>query len=165
MAISTSIALIGFLTFGPNQFADHDWYRVSIDTQLTFRYIDLRSIYEANGTRRAWVATVFGNVSEAQGPDTPKDALGLVEVDCEERRNRYLTFSAYGFQRRHLGESNEPTEWQYVPRQHPMNSVMDAICLPPESWGQRDFQPVPDGNYRADRANFIFSAMGDGAQN
>ncbi len=40
-----------------------------------------------------------------------------------------------------------------------MTKVMEAICLPKGEWGDREFSPVNDGNYRLDYSKFLIEAI------
>jgi len=137
--------------------ADTDWYRVSIATDLSFRYVDMASIYDVGGLRRAWVAIVYQTANPTV--TSPKDVLYLAEVDCVERKDRTITFTAMGRDRVTLFTLSQASEWTYWPGNHPNASIQAAICLPKSEWGEREFRPVVDQDYRRDRSNFIADAM------
>lgn len=136
---------------------DTNWYRVSIASDFSFRYVDVASIHEVNGKKRAWVAIVYGTTIPTM--TNPSDVLYLAEVDCLERRDRTLTFTAMGRDRETLFSLSEVSEWTFWPGNHPNTSIQTAICLPMSEWGSREFRPVADQDYRGDRARFVADAM------
>lgn len=135
------------------------WYRVGIDTRLNFRYADVGSIYEFGGYRRAWAALIFGEGTPRSERGEAADLLGLLEVDCPQRRMRWQTITSYGFQSRKLEELSGPLDWEFIRPDSPDSRYVEAICLPQSAWGEREFRLVRDGNYRSDHAEFMFSSI------
>lgn len=136
-----------------------EWWRASIDTQLSFRFVDIRSLHLVAGKPRFWTAFVRGALGPIQLEKDMNRAISLIEVDCAERKTRILSLEAFDRSGKSLAQSSDPQEWDFVRMTHPSYEFIRFGCSNGTYRG-KEWEFVPDGEWAAAYTKFIEKSFG-----